>query len=244
MLPLFHEYRIGHHRFREHVRSAYLMSMIAPTCALVYFQVLGWWNPWLWGTCGVGLSIALVLYSVVRLHKAPIRLTKISRELVARSDEWFPYFFVVVQSTIASLIVMFIWFSFTSLAFDVPAYVDTLLVVLALMIPLRRYNASRLSMYAPIKYQVRGELLRGIWHVLFTIFLVRIIIGLTITETSRILPENVVWQVMLWLPALLYILFTVVLTIQHINHLENDNGKRSKKSKTKLTVHDEPMDKI
>ena len=201
------------------------MSMVAPACALVYFQVLGWWNPWLWGTCVAGLSIALCLFSVIKLHSKRTGLSGFSAKLVKQSDNWFPSFFVIVQSTIASLIVMFVWFSFTSLALDVPTYVDVLLVTLALLIPLRRYVAANVTQDSPLKFHQWNECLRGVWHVTSTVFLVRTVIGLTISEKYISVPENVVWQVMLWLPASLYIMFTIIITYQHLKYINNKNDK-------------------
>jgi len=218
MLPLFHEYQIGHHRFKEHLRNAFLMAMIAPVCAVVYFQVLGWWNPWLWGTCGAGMSIALCLFSVVKLHRKPSGISRVGEKMVETSPSWFPFFFVIVQSSIASVIVMFLWFSFTALALDVPVYVDAILVILALLIPWRRYVSANISHDSQPKYERWSEILRGAWHVLMTVFIVRTILGLTLSDTRDASPENVVWQVILWLPASLYIVFTIVITIQHLQH--------------------------
>jgi len=217
MLPLFQEYHIAHHRFKEHLRIAFFMALMSPTCALVLFHSLGWWNPWLWGCCGVGISLALVLFSVVMLvKKKPIEMSNFSAELVERQQRWFPFFFIIVQSSIASLIIMFVWFSMTSLVLDVPYYVHVILVSLTLLIPIRRFVWANISYTSPPVYEIWDEILHGFWHVLSSIFIARCIIGLTIADVNDLSQENITWQIMIWIPALFYILFTTITTVSHL----------------------------
>lgn len=227
MLPLFHEYRVAHPRFKEHLRIAFGMAMVAPACAFVFFRSLGWWNPWLWGACGIGMALALCLYSVVVIHRNPDGLSARGQRLVVRTDEWFPYFFVVVQSCIVSLIVLFVWFSISTLALDVPVYVHLLAILLALLIPARRYIWANVSRTSPLVFDRWDEILRAVWHVAMTLFLARSIIGMTIANTRDASPENVAWQVMIWVPASLYIAFTLVITIDHLYHPKEKQIKSS-----------------
>jgi len=235
MLPLLQEYHIEHFRFKEHLRIALLMALVAPFCALVLFRSLGWWKPWLWGCCGVGLALAMALYSVVKLLKKPRGITKFSAQLVDRQQRWFPYFFVIIQSSIASLIIMFVWFSITALVLDVPLYVHVILVILTLLIPVRRYVWANISYTSPPVYEMWDEVLHGIWHVLSTIFIARSIIGLTIGDMNDTSQENIAWQIMIWIPALLYILFTSLMTISHLV-----TGKKSPTTKKKSKPVKEP----
>jgi len=224
MLPLFHEYHVHHPRFREHARIAYLMALVAPCCAIFFFRAIGWWNPWLWSSCGVGLALALGLHAVIALHRRPAGISAYSRGLVDRSDTWFPYFFVVMQSSIASLIVMFLWFSITALVLEVPLYAHLILVALALLLPARRYYAARYVPGGIDPYERRREVLRAVWHVLLTIFITRSIIGLTITDLRDTSPENIAWQIICWVPASLYMLFVIVLMIDHLRRTRPRSG--------------------
>lgn len=216
MLPFFHEYHVGHARFPGHMRIALVMAMVVPACALLLFHAETWWNHWLWGSCGIGFSLALLLYSVVAMHREPVGLSASARRLVDRSLAWFPYFFVVMQSLIASLIVMFLWFTFTSLAMrKVPVYLHVVLGALTLLIPVRRYIWSRNHSDAPPIYDALNELFRCVWHILISIFIARFIIAITL-ETQDLSQENAPWIIIVWTPALLYSLFTALLTADHL----------------------------
>jgi len=243
MLPLFHEYRVAHPRFKEHLRVALCMAMVAPACAFIFFQTLGWWNPWLLGTCGVGLSIALCLYSVVMIHRHPLGLSRRGHRLVARTDNWFPYFFVIMQSLIVSLIILFVWFSISELALAVPLYVHVMILLLALLIPARRFIWANVSRTSPLVYDRWDEALRALWHVLMTLFLTRTIIALTIADTGDVAPENIAWQAMLWVPAILYIVFTMVITIDHLYHLK-EKRRRSSTPKVLNTADTESAERF
>lgn len=241
MLPLFQEYHIAHHRFKEHLRIAFLMALMSPACALVLFKSLGWWNPWLWGCCGAGVSLAMVLFSVVMLLKKPEGMTKFSADLVDRQQRWFPYFFIVIQSSIASLIILFVWFSMTSLVLEVPPYVHVILIALTLLIPIRRYVWANISYTSPPVYEKWDEILHGIWHVLSSIFIARCIIGLTIGDINDTSQENITWQIMVWIPALFYMLFTTILTI---THLLKGKSRPTPKMKTSREIEEEPIDRF
>lgn len=215
MLPLFPEYRVSHHRFKEHLRTAMAMSAATPLCAFVLYHQLGWWNPWLWGCCGVGVALALMLYSTVLIHRTPRGLTPFSRRLVETSPDWFPYFFVILQSLSVALIILFIWFSTTSLALKVPLYVHVMLVVLVLMIPLRRYRRAKAPLAVDESHEKWDEILRALWHILGSIFIARCIIGLTVEDVWDASIENIAWQILIWVPAATYIVYTALMTFYH-----------------------------
>lgn len=243
MLPLFQEYNISHFRFKEHLRIAYIMALMAPACAVALFRSLGWWNPWLWSCCGVGLSLALVLHSVVLLLKRPKGMSHFSARLVDRQQRWFPYFFVIIQSSIASLIIMFVWFSITTLAMKVPLYLHITLVILALLVPIRRYVWAHISYTSPPVYEKWNEILHGVWHVLMSIFIARSIIALTISDVNDTSQENIAWQIMVWIPALIYMLFTSVMTVSHLVHGKVTTSSR-KKTPNEREQEDEPLDRF
>lgn len=226
MLPLFHEYRIDHPRFRGHARVAYIMAMVAPVCAIFFLNTIGWWNPWLWAGCAVGLALALALYSVIALHRNPRGISRLASRLVASSEEWFPCFFAVIQSSIAALILVFLWFSISALALNAPLYIHFVLTAIAILIPVRRYTAARAQQPgAPAHYPRRLEQWRAAWHILVTIFLTRSVIGLTITDLQDTSTENIAWQIICWVPALLYIIFVIVLAADHLR--QNSRGAAS-----------------
>lgn len=239
MLPLFREYTVDHHRFGEHLRVAIIMAMVAPGCAIMFLNLLGWFNPWLWGCCGVGLSLALGLYSVVMLHRNPPGITSLGRRMVASSAAWFPYFFVIIQSCIASLILLFLWFSLTSMVLEVPLYVHAILILLALLIPVRRYFWARVEKPGLGNYYVFSETLRAIWHILISIFIARVIIGITVADLKDTSPENLAWYTIVWVPVLLYILFTLSVTADHLFR-----RKRSSMQPVANKIDEEPMDRF
>jgi hypothetical protein len=216
MLPLLQEYRAGHPRFREHLAIALVMALMAPACAIVLFRTTGWWNPWLWASCGVGIALALCIASAVILHRKPRGISRLGERLVERSAEWFPYFFVIMQSAIASLIVIFLWFSISSLILKVPTYVHAMLVTLALLIPARRYVWARISYTAPRVYEQWDEILRATWYILATIFGARSILALALGDNEMMSSENSILLIIIWVPALLFILFTAVSAAAHL----------------------------
>lgn len=233
MLPLFHEYRVGHPHFKEHLRVALCMALVAPICAavLVFFRAISLGNPWLWGTCSAGLSLALSLYSVVMIHRNPLGLSKAGRWLVASSASWFPYFFVIVQSMITSLIVLFVWFSTYSRILVAPTYLHFIITILAMLIPARRFVWASISKKSSTTTDRWNEALRAAWHVLATLFVTRAIIGMTIADIEDATPENVAWQIILWVPSTLYIVFTLIITTEHLYHPQ---GRRTKSSSPKV----------
>jgi len=239
MLPLFNEYNVAHHRFNEHLRVAIIMAMVAPGCAIMFLNLLGWFNPWLWGCCGVGLSLALCLYSVVKLHHYPQGITETGRRLIDTSSNWFPYFFILIQSCIASLILLFLWFSITSMILELPLYVHAVLLLLALLIPIRRYFWARMEVPNQGPYYVLSESLRAVWHTLMALFLARVIIGITISDLNDTSPENLAWHTIVWVPALLYIVFILAVTAEHL-------FRRQKTIVPGKTVQqkEEPMDRF
>lgn len=231
MLLLFREYQLDHPRFRGHARVAYVMAMVVPVCALLVADAIGWWNPWLWSASGAGVALALMLASTVRMQRQPAVLSPTGRRILASSGVWFPYFFVLVQSSIASLIVLFIWFSATSMALPMPAHVHGLVIALAILIPIRRYVAANIQPGSPPVYEKRREQLRGVWHVLVTILITRVIIGLTIPDADHITQGNIAWQTIVWVPAAAYMLFSAAATIEHVRRINlshaTANGKKS-----------------
>lgn len=239
MLPLLKEYNVAHHRFGEHLRVAITMAMVAPGCAVMFLNLLGWFNPWLWGCCGVGLSLALGLYSVVKLHHQPPGITAMGRRLVATSPDWFPYFFVVIQSCIASLILLFLWFSISSMILDLPLYVHAILLTLAFLVPVRRYVWARVQRSDPGPYFVLSETFRAVWHMLITIFLARVVIGVTISDLNDTSPENLAWYTIVWVPALLYIVFILAVTLEHLFH-----RKKAGTPLPDVNKAEEPMDRF
>ncbi len=229
---------MDHHHFGEHLRVAIVMAMVAPGCAVMFLNVLGWFNPWLWGCCGVGLSLALALYSVVKLHRNPPGMTRFGRRMIATSSTWFPFFFVIIQSCIASLILLFLWFSISSMVVELPVYVHAILLVLACLIPIRRYLWARMEKPDQGPYFVLSETFRAVWHVLMTVFLARVIIGFTISDMKDTSPENLAWYTIVWVPALLYMVFIMAVTMEHL-------FRRKKSAAPASAVHtDEPMDRF
>ncbi len=217
MLPLLHEYRVDHPRFREHVRIAMTMALFAPICALFFLYATGWWSKWLWACCVVGLSLALGLHCVIALHRYPPGITRLSRRLIDRSNAWFPFFFTAAQSIIAALITIFLWFSISTLALPMPLYQHVLLVILALLMPVRRLLAARNLAVGIAAYDgTRQEILRVVWHVCLTIFTTRFIMGLTVNDITDTSPESTAWRIILWVPAILYILLTLLMAIHHM----------------------------
>lgn len=244
MLAMYREYALNHHRFKEHLRVAIVMAMVAPVCALIFFNMVGWWNPWLWGSCGLGLSLALSLYSVVLMHRNPPGLSRPGQRLVDTSPEWFPLFFIVIQSLIASLIVLFMWFSVTALALRVPLHVHVLLISLCLLIPMRRVVWAKLEKGTFGGWYLANEVLRAAWHTLLTVFMARLIITLTIKNPDEITSENLVWQTIVWVPSLLYIIFTLAVTFDHLFRAQQQQQKVPATPAAAVRKDDEPMDRF
>jgi hypothetical protein len=219
MLPFFEEYHVRHRHFREHLRIALILALVAPACAAAFFQTLGWWNPWLWGTCGAGLALALALFSMVRLIQTPHGLSRAGRKLHATADNWFPYFFVFIQSSIAALVLMFLWFSLTALILAPPRYLNITVVIIAHLIPVRRLWQARARRDKTRLGHPSMEIIRCLWHLAVTVFITGLTIRLTVSDPNAITPENIAWQVILWVPSSLYMLFTVLVTMDHIFHL-------------------------
>lgn len=208
-----------------------MMALVAPACAVVLFRSLGWWNPWLWGSCGVGLALAMMLGGVVMLLKRPHGITEFSSRLADRQADWFPFFFVVVQSLIASLIIMFVWFSITALILELPLYVHIILVLLTLLIPVRRYIWANISYTSTnITFERLDEIFHGLWHILLSVFAARSIIGLTVSDINSRAFETVSWQIIIWSPALLYSLFTAIMTTSHLMRGQTTPAKTRRKS--------------
>jgi len=241
MLPLFPEYHANHHRFREHLRIALFMALIAPLCAFVFYQQLDWWNPWLWGCSVTGLSLALCLYSVVKIVNHPHKLTSYSTKLAARSEEWFPFFFVVMQSLISSLIIIFVWFSITALALNVPAYVHVSLVLLALLLPVRRYYWAKMTVEESPAHEKIDETLHGVSHILMSIFLARFLIGLTVANVENSSTPTVIWQIIVWIPAAIYMLYTGITMFHHLLH---GKQKAAVRTPNKVDKQEDPVDQF
>lgn len=224
MLPLFHEYTLDHPRFTEHARVAYIMALVVPLCTLLIGNAVGWWNPWKWSACGVGIGLALSLHAIVHMHRRPEGLSGTGARLVKNSARWFPFFFVIIQSSIAALIVVFIWFSATSMALPMPWYAHAALILLSLLIPARRFVSAHILPGASWKYEYRRELLRGIWHALTTVLITRVLIGITTPEHGQITQGTIAWQTMLWVPAALYILFSTASTIEQLGRIVREHA--------------------
>lgn len=223
MLIFFHEYRLDHPRFRGHARVAMIMALVVPLCSLIIADAIGWLNPWLWGGSGCGMALALALRSVLAMHRHQGNLGALGRRMVRTSASWFPYFFVLIQSAIASLIVLFVWFSATAMALPMPAYVHGLVVVMALLIPARRYITAHIQPGASYRYELWREGLRGTWHALAAILVTRVIIGITQAELTKVTQGTIAWQVMLWVPAALYIIFSTSMMIEHLAAITRDH---------------------
>lgn len=219
MLPFLPEYRIRHPRFPVHARVAYLMSMVAPACGLflAYYRNLG--NLWLWAACCAGLALALCLYSVIAMHEMPPTLSRLSVRLVEQTDAWFPYFFVVIQSVISSLILVFMWYAVTTLALPMPVHVHALLVFLALLLPFRRYTQARILQGTVTIYDRRFEYMRGAWHIMATFVITQLIQALTAYDVLDRPHENLHWHTTLWVPASLYMLFAFIMMLARLNKI-------------------------
>jgi hypothetical protein len=240
MLALYREYNVGHYRFPEHLRVAMIMTLVTPGCAVLFYSLIGWWNPWLWASCGVGFALFLALHSVVQLHKRPAGMTARAHRLVEQSENWFPLFFITIQSIIASLIVMFLWFSITALALDVPPYVHAVLVILCIMIPLRRLVWALLEKPGEGRIFVINEVIRAVWHILMSVFVARVILAVTMVDPTGAATDSLIWKTIVWVPALLYSLFTVGVTIEHIIHRKRPWAARQAPPQT----IEEPMDRF
>lgn len=219
MLPFLSEYRITHERFPTHARVAYLMAMVAPASAITLGYLRNLDNLWLWAACSAGAALALCLHSMISMHRRPAGLSSQGRRLVECSDIWFPYFFVVIQSMIASLIVIFVWFALTKLALPMPASVHVALVVFAMVIPLRRYTEARMMQGIVTVYDRRFELLRGIWHILVTYIVTHVFMGITAYDVMDRPHENIHWHTTLWVPALLYMIFAMIMMLARLKNI-------------------------
>lgn len=223
MLILFHEYKLDHPRFPGHARVAMIMAMVVPVCSLIIADAIGWLNPWLWGGSGCGIALALALRSVLAMHRQPDELGAMGRGMVRTSSSWFPFFFVLIQSAIASLIVLFVWFSATAMALPMPPYVHGIVVIMALLIPARRYVAARILPGASWRYEMWREGLRGAWHALGAVLLTRVIIGITLSGLNPYTQGSIAWQVMLWVPAALYIIFSTSMMAEHLGEIARNH---------------------
>jgi len=219
VLPFLPEYRIKHERFPTHIRVAYLMAIVTPACAVVLAITRNLNNLWIWGACSGGFALALCLNSVVLMHRHPESLSARSQRLIARTDMWFPYFFVVIQSIIAALIVSFVWFSLTTLALPMPVPVHAAMVAFALLIPFRRYAEARIIPGVISKYDRRFEYLRGIWHVLVTYIITHVFMAITAYDVMDRPHDNIHWQTTLWVPAILYMLFALIMMLARLKSL-------------------------
>jgi len=240
MLALYREYNVGHYRFPEHLRVALIMAMVAPGCALLFYALIGWWNPWLWASCGVGLSLFRTLHSVVALHRKPPGITAVSQRWVDRSADWFPFFFIAIQSIIAALIVMFLWFSITALALDVPFYTHLVMTVLCIMIPLRRLVWAMLEKPGEGTVYVVNEVIRAIWHILLSVFIAQVILAVTMVDPTGAKADSLAWKTIVWVPALLYSLFMIGVAAEHIIHRKRPWAARQPAPK----VVDVPLDRF
>jgi len=218
VLPFLPEYRIKHERFPTHASVAYLMSMVTPACAVVLSVLRNLNNLWIWGACSGGLALALCLHSAISMHRAPQKLSRPGRLLVERSDAWFPYFFVVIQSIIASLIVAFVWFSLTTLALPVPVSVHAAMILLVLLVPFRRYAEARMIGGLVTAYDRRFEYLRGAWHVLVTFIITHVFMAITAYDVMDRPHDNIHWQTTLWVPAILYMLFALIMMLARLKN--------------------------
>lgn len=245
MLLLFHEYQLDHPRFPGHARVAYVMAMVVPLCALLIADAVGWWNPWLWSASGVGIGLALILYSLLRMHREQPQLSAFARRRIEHSAAWFPYCFVIIQSFIASLIVLFIWFSATSMALPMPPYVHGMMIAMGILIPARRFVSACIRPGSSYVYEKWRHILRGLWHALTTILITRVIIGITIPNLDSVTQGNIIWQTIVWVPAAVYIMVSTAIMLEQLRRirLENPSSTRAASANHRLPVT-EKADKL
>ncbi|MGA1194384.1 MAG: hypothetical protein ACO398_09570 [Kiritimatiellia bacterium] len=243
MLLLFHEYQLDHPRFPGHARVAYIMAMVVPLCALLIADAIGWWNPWLWSASGVGLGLGLLLHSLLRMHRERERLSSFTRARMERSSAWFPYLFVLIQSSIASLIVLFIWFSATSMALPMPPYVHGIAIALGTLIPARRFVSAHIQPGSPIRYEKWRQILRGIWHALTTVLITRVIIGITVPNLDSVTQGNIIWQTMVWVPAAVYMMVATAVMLEQLRRIRIENPPPARTANPRLPAS-ELVDKL
>ena len=143
MYHISDEYRIANRRARYHYNRARLLGLI-PVCLPVAFLffVGDYFTPLLYGALGSAVALQLMLWCAYEAHFGG-KHTARTRNLLARSDLWYPGFLIVCQNGFFSITLTVFWFLVCHLGFTASMLDHALLAAWVLVWPILRVLRMR-----------------------------------------------------------------------------------------------------
>lgn len=211
-IPLYHEYAPSHPRFAGHYRLTVAMTWVPTLTAVILMQALDVRDLWFFGVLGLGLSLTGLLTQARRLDPADPGALPVTRNRLGDPDQWFPLTLVVIQGGVTILSALLLWFAITRYLFDVAPVYDTLVVILALCFPFRRYYAAMRMAGSQSGHGLLEELSLLVFSTTLVLLVCFAIQDSSGTGTS----EDATLSVVVWVVSLILILFRVLLFLHRV----------------------------
>lgn len=212
---LYEEHRSGHRLLRIHFRRTLVAGVLPLLMAVLLATSQARPGPGHYAGGGLALAGLLLLFGLRDLHRVP-PLSRAARWLVQRSDRWFPAALLMLQNFFIALCVLQLWFASTALGVPVTLLQHALLVTILLLSPLRRILHGTYPPQPSPRRELAVEFLRYLNASVVALFLASLCTRLMVPPGDRMsqgLPPGVI---LTWMPAVLVILGSVILFIDHV----------------------------
>lgn len=170
----------------------------------------GWYA--VFGLALAGLLLQLGLYG---LHKEP-ELTRAGRWLMKRAEKWHAAALVVLQCHFVSLCVLLLWFAVVDLGLIASVFHHALLIFILGLAPLRQVLHGTYSPDAKPLHEVTVEFLRYVNASAIAVFIASVFTQIIMPPGERFAQGLPPTLVLVWLPAVLVVLTSIILMIDHV----------------------------
>ncbi len=212
---LYEEHRYGHRRMRVHFRRTLVTGLLPVGIALFMAASPKALGPGWYSTVGLAAAGLLLLTGLRGLHTES-RLTRSARWLVQHTEGWYAALLVMLQNYFVAILVLLLWFAIADLDFPATPLQNVLLLALLLLAPVRRIlDGTYTPNPGPLR-EILMESLRYLNASLIAVFVASTLSTIMMPPGDNFANGLPPTLVLVWLPAVLVVLGSGVLLIDHI----------------------------
>lgn len=212
---LYEEHRYGHRRMRVHFRRTLVTGLLPIGIALFMAASPDTLGPGWYSTVGLAGAGLLLLMGLRGLHTEP-RLTPPARWLVQHTDGWYAALLVLLQNYFIGILVLLLWFAIADLDFPATPLQNVMLLALLILSPVRRImDGTYTANPSPLR-EIVMESLRYLNASLIAVFVASTLSRIMMPPGDKFANGLPPTLVLVWLPAVLVVLGSFILLIDHI----------------------------
>ena len=211
------EYRPGHKEFAARVAQVQWLGLIP-----VFLSLLLIWaapdkpGPGLWSAFGTALGFSLILHGARRLVQYPGQATAWGQRRAMSAERWFPGFLFAIQSGLATVTALLLWFSLGDLGLQHSALSTGLLYFLLILYPAHRLSRELVRGREEVSYQTLEVCLRYLKRGLTAILVAMVFTGMAREGGASISEPMLIAVITVWAVAALMALIGLVFILERL----------------------------